>query len=171
MRQLSIGSVSDFLLVLAEIVGLESQAIDFALAFPQAELDVPVYMELPMGIEVENSNGEKKQHVLRLRKSLYGLKQASANWYDMLRTGLQLRGFRESIADPCVFVKSGSPNDSNLHTGATLFEDGRTFNSIEESKSPCTATINYSHQQIAKFIKYSSDILVLVYIDNCIILS
>merc|ERR1711966_113489 len=35
-----------FLLVLGEIVGLESQAIDFVLAFPQADLDVPVYMEL-----------------------------------------------------------------------------------------------------------------------------
>ena len=42
-----------FLLILSEIAGLESQAIDFVLAFPQANLDVPVYMELPVGMKVE----------------------------------------------------------------------------------------------------------------------
>ena len=35
-----------FLLVLSEIVGLESKSIDFVLAFPQVDLDMPVYMEL-----------------------------------------------------------------------------------------------------------------------------
>ena len=38
-----------FLLVLSELIRLESKAIDFVLAFPQAELDVPFYMELPIG--------------------------------------------------------------------------------------------------------------------------
>ena len=94
-----------FLLVLSEIVGLESKTINFVLAFPQTELDVPVFMELPIGMEVTGSKEDHKAHVLRLRKSLYGLKQASANWYCMLRKGLQLRGFAESIADPCIFIK------------------------------------------------------------------
>ena len=44
-----------FLLVISEVVGLESKAIDFVLAFPQADLDVPVYMEIPMGMEIPNS--------------------------------------------------------------------------------------------------------------------
>ena len=63
-----------FLLILSEIAGLESQAIDFVLAFPQAELDVPVFMELPVGMAVAGSSDPSKPHVLRLRKSLYGLK-------------------------------------------------------------------------------------------------
>ena len=41
-----------FLLILSELAGLESRTIDFVLAFPQADLDVPVYMELPIGMEV-----------------------------------------------------------------------------------------------------------------------
>ena len=45
-----------FLLILSEIVGLESRTIDFVLTFPQAELDVPVYMELPMGLEVGDTS-------------------------------------------------------------------------------------------------------------------
>ena len=94
-----------FLLTLSEIVGLESRTIDFVLAFPQAELDVPVYMELPIGMDVPGVQDSRKSHVLCLRRSLYGLKQASANWYDMLKQGLISRGFNESIADPCVFIK------------------------------------------------------------------
>ena len=94
-----------FLLVLSEIVGLESRAIDFVLAFPQAELDVPVYMELPIGMEVPGSQQNRKLYLLRLKRSLYGLKQASANWYDMLKKGLQRRGLQESVADPCVFLR------------------------------------------------------------------
>ena len=109
-----------FLLILSEIVGLESQAINFVLCISQAELDVPVYMELPVGMEVEGTVGDRRQYVLRLRKSLYGLKQASANWYDVLKTWLQHRGFHKSVADPCVFIKSaGSQNPSTGSTETT----------------------------------------------------
>ena len=62
-------------------------------------------MELPIGMEVPGSEGYNKLYVLRLRKSLYGLTQASANWYDMLKKGLEVRGFKESVADPCAFIK------------------------------------------------------------------
>ena len=33
-------------------VELDTKAIDFVLAFPQADLDVPVYMELPAGMDL-----------------------------------------------------------------------------------------------------------------------
>jgi hypothetical protein len=36
-----------------EIHGLPSKSIDFALAFPQAGLEVPVYMELPLGFDAQ----------------------------------------------------------------------------------------------------------------------
>jgi len=92
-----------FLLILSEIAGLDSRAIDFVLAFPQAELDVPVYMELPIGMEIPGSEGNRKMYLLSLKSSLYGLKQASANWYGMLKKALELRGLKESVADPCIF--------------------------------------------------------------------
>ena len=38
-----------FLLIVSQILDLNTQAIDFILAFPQADIDVPVYMELPTG--------------------------------------------------------------------------------------------------------------------------
>ena len=59
------------LLVVAKIHGLESKSIDFVLAFPQAGLDVPVYMELPAGVNPTNvSDGDRCKYVLKLNKSL-----------------------------------------------------------------------------------------------------
>ena len=48
-----------FLLIVAEILKLDTRAIDFVLAFPQADLDVPVYMELPSGMEIPSQNGTR----------------------------------------------------------------------------------------------------------------
>ncbi len=39
-----------FWFVLSEMLQLDTHAIDFVLAFPQADLDTPVYMYLPAGI-------------------------------------------------------------------------------------------------------------------------
>jgi hypothetical protein len=92
-----------FLLIVAEILKLDTRAIDFVLAFPQAELDVPVYMELPAGMELEGCRNS--DYVLSLKVSLYGLKQASANWHNKLKTALEDRGFVESLSDPCVYIR------------------------------------------------------------------
>ena len=93
-----------FLLVIAEILNLDTKAIDFVLAFPQADLEVPVYMELPAGMELAGHGNESSRFILRLNYSLYGLKNASYNWHNMLRTALLERGFVESLSDPCVFI-------------------------------------------------------------------
>ena len=59
-------------------------------------------MKIPQGMEVEGGNGSQ---VLKLIKNLYGLKQASHNWYTMIKNGLMDRGFEPSEADPCMFIK------------------------------------------------------------------
>ena len=43
-----------FLLIISQLAGLETQALYFVLAFPQAKLDVPVYMNIPPGIDIGN---------------------------------------------------------------------------------------------------------------------
>ena len=48
--------------------------------------------------------GQRACYVLKLNSSLYGLKKASANWYEMLSAGLESRGFLPSKVDPCVFI-------------------------------------------------------------------
>jgi hypothetical protein len=93
-----------FLLIIAEILEIDTKAIDFVLAFPQADLDVPVYMELPAGMEISAYGNYSSRYILRLRKSLYGLKQASFNWHQKLKTAMEDRGFVESLSDPCVYI-------------------------------------------------------------------
>ena len=73
------------------------------LAFPQAPLEDEVYMDLPKG--VMSANQGAKNYALRLRKNLYGLRQAAMNWFEHLKTGLIKRGFRQSTIDPCLFTK------------------------------------------------------------------
>jgi hypothetical protein len=50
------------------------EAIDFVLTFPQAELDVNIWMYLPIGFQVDTDNESKQSCLLKLNKSLYGLK-------------------------------------------------------------------------------------------------
>ncbi len=85
---------------------LPSKSIDFVLAFPQADLEVLVYTELPLGFDAPQ-NGSQKLYVLQLNKSLYGLKQASYNWFAKLCNGLLNCGFTQSNIDAYVFFGKG----------------------------------------------------------------
>jgi hypothetical protein len=51
------------LLAVTKIHGLPSKSINFVLAFPQADLEVPVYMELPFGFDAP-LNENRKLYVL-----------------------------------------------------------------------------------------------------------
>ena len=103
----------------ARVGGWRVKPSFFLLAFPQAGLDVPVCMELPLGMEIPGA-AYKRQHVLLLKKNLYGLKQAANSWYDMLKKGLKLRGFSESVADPCIFIKSSAAAQPSTKIPAKL---------------------------------------------------
>jgi len=54
-------------------------------------------------MEVIGTNGFSC--LLRLNKSLYGLKNDSLNWHNKLKMALEDRGFVESLSDPCVFIR------------------------------------------------------------------
>ena len=68
-------------LVIAKLHKLDSKAIDFVLAFPQADLKEDIWMSLPVGFQVDGQTEEDSDwnYVLKLNRSLYGLKQASFN--------------------------------------------------------------------------------------------
>ena len=67
----------------------------------QADLDVDIYMELPQGFNVGPESGI---HFLNIQKNLYGLKQASHNWFEKLSSALGNLSINPSKVDPCVFI-------------------------------------------------------------------
>ena len=80
-----------FFMTLAIINNWHTRQLDFVLAFPQADIERELYMKLPAGFSIEGLNlteEEKKEHVLRLDKNLYGQKQAGRVWYQHLRRNL-----------------------------------------------------------------------------------
>ena len=93
-----------FLMIVAQVLELDTQAIDFVLAFPQAELEVPVYMELPADMDLAGHGKDSSKYLLKLKRSFYGLKQASMNWHCKIKIFFKDRSFWESLSDPCLFI-------------------------------------------------------------------
>ena len=110
------------------IHGLESRSIDFVLAFPQAPLEEEVFTELPYGFGVDEAY--KRQHVIKLKKNLYGLKQAGFNWFEHLSKGLKNRGFSKSNIDPCIFYRGDAIIITYVDDCIVLYRNKSVFDKI-----------------------------------------
>ncbi|KAF1318635.1 Integrase catalytic core protein, partial [Globisporangium splendens] len=95
---------------------MEVQQWDVDTAFLYGDLEETIFMEVPEGsLEFLLKFGTKdigntadiddNQLVCRLRKSLYGLKQASRVWNETIDSCLCEIGFEPTDADPCVYTK------------------------------------------------------------------
>ena len=69
------------------------------MAFTQADLTEELFMYQP---ELYENNPE--EYVCKLKKSLYGLKQAAKNWADLLSDFFVKSNFSSLHADPCVKI-------------------------------------------------------------------
>ena len=93
------------LLALAAGERLKLEHFDVTAAFTQADIDSDVYVDPPDGFPALAGK------VLKLKKALYGTKQASRMWQLKLRDKLIKMGFTNSSHDPCLFsrrTKEGS---------------------------------------------------------------
>ena len=80
---------------------LKLHQMDVKTAFLNGELDQNVYMAQPKGFVVKG----KERMGCRLKKSIYGLKQASRQWYLKFDTTVKKFRFKENIEDNCVYTK------------------------------------------------------------------
>jgi Reverse transcriptase (RNA-dependent DNA polymerase) len=83
--------------------GWTTRQVDYTNAFAQAELKEEVYVEYPRMFGSKIGSGR----VLHLLKSLYGLRQAPRTFFEKLKAGLEERGWKQSVIDPCLFLKQG----------------------------------------------------------------
>ena len=69
--------------------------MDVKTAFLNGNLDEDIYMEQPEGFAKKGN----KHLVCKLKKSIYGLKQASRQWYIKFNNTITSFGFKENIID------------------------------------------------------------------------
>ena len=94
-------------MIVAQILKLDTKEIDFVLTFPQADLDVPVYMELPGGMYLAGHGKDRSEYLLKLKESLYGLKNTSITWHNKLKYDFEDRGFVESPSENMCVIFEG----------------------------------------------------------------
>jgi hypothetical protein len=80
--------------------------VDFVMAYPQAPVEMDIYMELPQGIKT--ATGNSKDHVLKLLKNIYVQKQAGRVWNSFLVDKLTSLGYTSLLIDDCVFFRHDS---------------------------------------------------------------
>lgn len=92
------------LLALAAINNWSLMQLDINNAFLNGDISEEIYMDLPLGLRTK---GESL--VCKLNKSIYGLRQASRQWFHTFAAALLDYGFAQSRSDYSLFVKgSGS---------------------------------------------------------------
>jgi hypothetical protein len=79
---------------------LKGKHIDFTQAFPHAKLKEDIYLRFPAGFEHKH-----KKWALTLKRNLYGLVQASRNWFLKLSAIYERLGFKQSKSDPCILLQ------------------------------------------------------------------
>jgi len=136
------------LFALAALENWQMTALDVKTAFLYGQLDEEIYMEQPEGFKVKGQEFK----VLRLRRAIYGLKQASLAWWKELDKSVRELDFKRLYADAGIFVcrhKDGTilvmlayvddilfmgPNISLLKNKKTLFMERWECRDLGECK-------------------------------------
>ncbi|XP_070007569.1 uncharacterized protein LOC142165388 [Nicotiana tabacum] len=104
--------------------------LDVNNVFLYGDLHEEVYIRIPHGLQISfSSSSSTSPLVCRLRKSLYGLKQASRQWFSKLSDALLSKGYIANKKDYSLFTKSSSDSlvvlvvvDDILLDGADIAE-------------------------------------------------
>ena len=74
--------------------------LDVRNAFLYGKLDEEIFMEQPEGFHVQGL----EHQVIRLKRTLYGLKQAGLAWWRTLRESMETLGFKSLTSDAGLFI-------------------------------------------------------------------
>jgi hypothetical protein len=88
------------LLAIAAAEDLDLDQMDVKTAFLYGKLDDEVYMSQPDGVR-----GDHAGQVLRLNKSIFGLRQSPRVWNSQLNSYLVSLGFKRCVTDPCLYIR------------------------------------------------------------------
>jgi len=95
------------LLAAAVLEGWHIKGLNIKSAFLYGQLDEEIYMEQPKGFKIHG----QEQKVLRLRRAIYGLKQAALAWWKELLASMHKIGFEHSQSDVGIFIHKAKNRD------------------------------------------------------------
>ena len=101
--------------------------MDVKCAFLNGFLNEEVFVEQPKGFQDPHFS----DHVLRLKKAVYEMKQAPRAWYDRLTNYLLDRGFQRGYIDRTLFVKK----DENYLLVAQVYVDDIVFRATVDARA------------------------------------
>ena len=88
-------------IILALVTHFDLQQMIVNMVFLNGELEKEVYMK-----QLEGFSSSQGEHLVwKLKKSLYGLKQASCQWYLKFHDEISSFGFEKNIVDQCIYHK------------------------------------------------------------------
>ena len=114
------------LLSIACTMDFKLYQMDVKCAFLNGFLNEEVFVEQPKGFQ----DPHFPDHVLRLKKAVYEMKQAPRAWYDRLTNYLLDRGFQRGYIDRTLFVKK----DENHLLVAQVYVNDSVWN---HHRCPC----------------------------------
>ena len=91
---------------------MDLQQMDVKTAFLYGVIDRELYVKMPEGFH--EFIKAPKHFLLKLKRSIYGLKQASRIWYELLAEVLISSGLIRSYVDNCLFFKYNSNRQITL---------------------------------------------------------
>ena len=90
-----------FLPYLSSKAGTHNKLVDLVLAYPQALIKIPIYMNLLPGIKSIHNTDK----VLQLHRNMYCQKQGDRHFFLVASDGMGSKGFRQSKIDECIFYR------------------------------------------------------------------
>ena len=112
-----------YLLAFAHEKNYACDQVDVETAFLQGDLDDDLFLRLP------SECGNESKKTVKLLKPLYGAKQSPRCWNMKLVSSIASLGFKQSQADPCVFLRFEKSGDVSV---IAFFVDDIIFLGLRE---------------------------------------
>jgi len=105
------------MIVLAALKNWHITVLDVKSAFLYGELDEELYMEQPEGFKVKG----QEHKVMRLKRAIYGLKQAALAWWKALDESMASLGCTRLLSDSGLFVNKDKSIVAIVYVDDVLF--------------------------------------------------